>query len=295
LKLAERGEIQLLYRLKADQWVNMRSPELRAHWNRSRFYAAKYNWIGWNLQRSFFADTRVRRALTMLVDRPGIIGKLLHDLPRSTTCHFYWASAACDPKQMPLPYDPAAAAASLDAADLRDHDGDGVRDRKGEPFRFKLMLPSTASEAARSAAKIKEDMARVGIELEIERVEWSAFLKRNSEHDFDATMLQWSGDARMDPTQIWHSGSIDGGSNFISYRNPEVNRLIEQARVTLDADARDALYRKFGAILHAEQPYTFLYVPAELDLLHERVKGARPNLYSWQFEDIWLAPLPGGG
>ena len=72
LQLAERGEIQLLYRLKADQWMSMSSPELRAHWNRSRFYAAKYNWIGWNQQRSFFADTRVRRALTMLIDRPGI-------------------------------------------------------------------------------------------------------------------------------------------------------------------------------------------------------------------------------
>jgi hypothetical protein len=35
-------------------------------------------------------------------------------------------------------------------------------------------------------------------------------------------------------------------------------------------------------------------VPADLELLHERVKGARPNLYWWQFEDIWLAPLPGG-
>jgi peptide/nickel transport system substrate-binding protein len=293
LQLAERGEVQLLYRLKADQWINMRSPELRAHWNRSRFYAAKYNWIGWNEQRSFFADTRVRRAMTMLIDRPAIIEKLLYNLNRATTCHFYWASAACDQKQLPLPYDPAAAAASLDAADIRDHDGDGVRDRKGQQFRFSLVIPSTASEAARTAAKIKEDLARAGIEMEIERVEWSAFLKRMNDHDFDATILQWSGDARMDPTQVWHSHSIEGGSNFIGYRNPEVNRLIEQARATLDADARNALYRKFGAILHAEQPYTFMYVPAELDLLHKSVRGARPNLYWWQFEDIWLAPQPG--
>jgi peptide/nickel transport system substrate-binding protein len=295
LQLAERGEIQLLYRLKTEQWMTMSSPELRAHWNRSRFYASKYNWIGWNQRRSFFADTRVRRAMTMLIDRPGIIEKLLFNLHRPTTCHFYWASVACDPKQTPLPYDPAAAAASLDAADIRDHDGDGVRDRKGERFRFSLVVPASSSEAARSAAKIKEDMARAGIEMEIERVEWSAFLKRMTAHDFDATILQWSGDARMDPTQIWHSHSIDGGSNFIGYRNPEVNRLIEQARVTLDADTRDMLYRKLGAILHAEQPYTFLYVPAELDLLNERVRGARPNLYWWQFEDIWLAPQAGGG
>jgi ABC-type transport system substrate-binding protein len=154
-------------------------------------------------------------------------------------------------------------------------------------------VPSSSRDAGRVAAKIKEDLARSGIDMQIERVEWSAFLKRMNDHDFDATMLMWGGDARMDPTQVWHSSSIDGGSNFISYRNSEINRLIEQARITLNPDARNVLYRKFGAILHAEQPYTFLYVRPELDLLHERVKGARPSLYWWQFEDMWLASLPG--
>lgn len=290
LQLVERGELQLLYRLKSDQWLDLSSQELRKHWNRSRFYAAKYTWIGWNTKRPFFGDTRVRRAMTMLVDRPGIIDKLMHGLPRATTCHFYWASAACDPALVPLPYDPAGAAALLDAADIRDHDGDGWRDRNGAAFRFSLTLPSTAGESSRQAAKIKEDMARAGIDVQIEPVEWSAFLKRMGEHDFDATMLQWDGDARMEPTQIWHSSSIDGGSNFIGYSNPEVDRLLEEARVTLDDAARNALYRQLGAILDAEQPYTILYVPAELDLLHERVHGAKPNLYWWQFEDIWLTP-----
>lgn len=295
LQLAERGELQLVYRLKSEQWQHMSSQQLRQHWHRSRFYASKYNWLGWNLERSFFADARVRRALTLLVDRSGIIDKLMYGLPRATTCHFYWASPACDPEQRPLPYDPAGAARLLDAVDIRDHDGDGVRDRAGVPFRFTLMLPSTSSETALIAGKVKQDMHRAGVELEIERVQWSAFLQRLQAHDFDATILLWGGDARMDPTQVWHSSSIEGGSNFISYRNPELDALIERARVTLDADERNALFRRFGAILHKEQPYTFLYVPAELDLLHERVRGARPSLYWWQFEDIWLAPQPGAG
>ena len=71
--------------------------------------------------------------------------------------------------------------------------------------------------------------------------------------------------------------------------------MMEEARVTLDPSVRDALFRRFGAIIHDEQPYTFLFVPAELDLLHERVKGARPSLYWWQFEDLWLAAGPKGG
>jgi peptide/nickel transport system substrate-binding protein len=290
LQLAERGEIDLLYRVKSDQWMHMDSPELRQHWNRSRFYSAKYHWIGWNARRPWFAEPEVRRALTMLVDRPGIIEHLLYGLPRPTTCHFYWASAACDPAQQPLPFDPPAALALLDAAGWTDHDGDGVRDRAGQPFAFALMLPSTSTETANWASKVKADFAHAGIELTLQRVEWSAFLKRLREHEFDAATLLWSGDARMDPTPVWHSSGIASGSNFVGYANPVVDRLIEQARGTLDPDTRNALFRQFGAIIHAEQPYTFLYTPPELDLIHKRVKGARANLYWWQFEDMWLDP-----
>lgn len=289
VQLAERGELDLVYRVKAEQWAHMDSPALREHFHRSRFYSSKYNWIGWNLRRAPFGDVRVRRALTMLIDRESIIDKLMYGLPKPTTCHFYWASAACDPRQAPLPYDPVAAGKLLDEADVRDHDGDGLRDVQGHPFRFHLSLPASAAESARIATKIKEDLARAGIDMQLEKVEWSSFLQRVNAHDFDAIALMWSGDARMDPTQIWHSSSIEGGSNFIGFQNAQADALIEQARVTLEEPARDALYRRFGAILQREQPYTFLFVPAELDLLNERVRGARPSLYWWSFESLWLA------
>lgn len=290
LQLAERDEIDLMYRVKSEQWAHMDSPNLRAHWQRSRFYAAKYTWIGWNLSRPLFAQRELRRALTLLIDRPGIIDKLMYGLPKPANCIFYWASAACDQNATPMPYDPEGARKLLDQSGFVDHDGDGVRDRDGLAFRFALSIPSGSLEMARAATKIKEDLAREGIEMELEKVEWSALLKRADAHDFDALALIWGNDARTDPTQIWHSSSIEGGSNFIGFRDAEADRLIEEARVTLDADARNALYRKLGEILTREQPYTLLYIPAELDLLHERVHGARPSLYWWQFERMWLDP-----
>jgi peptide/nickel transport system substrate-binding protein len=293
LSLAERGEIDLLYKVTSEQWVHL-DPALQQHWFRSRFYSSNYGWIGWNETRPWFGDKNVRRALTMLVDRPGIIDKLLFGLPKPVTCHFYWASPACDPNLKPLPYDPEAATKLLDAAGWTDHDGDGVRDKAGQAFRFVFMLPSSSLEAARWAAKVKEDLAHVGIEMALQQVEWAAFLKRLTAHEFDAATLFWASDARGDPTQVWHSSGIQGGSNYISYKNSTVDKLIEDARVTLDTGARDALYRKFGAILHDEQPYTFLYVRPELDLLNKRIKGARATLYWWQLEDLWIDPAVKG-
>ena len=65
---------------------------------------------------------------------------------------------------------------------------------------------------------------------------------------------------------------------------------MQRARVEFDIPARDALYRKLGAILHEEQPYTWMFNRAELAVLHKRIKGARPNLAWWNFETIWIDP-----
>ncbi len=292
LQLAERGEVDMAPKVTSDQWRKLaENTTLRKDWNRSRFIPNQYGWIGWNEERPIFADKRARRAMTMLVDRPGIIEKLLYGLPRATECTFYWDSEQCDPNLKPLPYDPPAAIKLLEELGWKDTDGDGVRDKDGKPFRFVLMLPSGSEEAARWSAKIKEDMARAGVAMDIQRVEWSAFTKRLTEHSFDACTLLWaSSDPYDDPAQIWHSNSIKGGSNYISFKNAEVDSIIERARVEFDDDARDALYRKFGEILHEEQPYTIMYTRPELDLLHKRVKGAKANLSSWSYEQIWIDP-----
>jgi peptide/nickel transport system substrate-binding protein len=291
LQLAERGDIDLVDQVTSDQWQHMDSPVLHTKWNRSKFYANNYAWIGWNEERPFFKDARVRKALTLLVDRPGILDKMLRGLPRPTTCHFYWASSACDPNLKPLPYDPAAARALLDEAGWKDTNNDGVRDKGGVALHFVLMLPVGASEAALWAAKVKEDFAHAGIEMDLQTVEWAAYSKRLREHSFDACTLLWgSTGSRDEPSQIWHSSSIKGGSNYISFKNAEVDKLLEEARVTLDDAARNEMYRKFGAILYAEQPYTWLYVRPELGLLSKKIKGARESLAWWQFERMWIDP-----
>ena len=101
-------------------------------------------------------------------------------------------------------------------------------------------------------------------------------------------LLACAGDARGDPTQIWHSKFIEGGSNYVSYDNPEADKLMEEARKTMDDEARQAMYRKFGKMLHDDQPYTWLYVPSRLFLIDKRIKGVQATLLWWQFEDWWL-------
>ncbi len=288
IELAERGELDVVSRVRANQWIKLTHSPLRNGFNRSLLYEANYSWIGWNLQRPQFREARVRKALTMLIDRPGIINSLAFGLARPTTCPFYWASNACDKSLLPLPYDPVQALTLLDSAGWVDHDGDGVRDRDGQRFRFNFLVPSVSEEAARMGTKMKEDFARAGIELVLQRVEWSAFIRRVTTHDFDACTMLWSLNPRDDPTQIWASSSIDGGSNFISFRNAEADRLMRDARAELDDERRNAIYRAFDRILYDEQPYTWMYVRPQMALFSKRLHGVRNTLFGWVFEDWWV-------
>jgi peptide/nickel transport system substrate-binding protein len=288
IELSERGELDVVSRVRANQWVKLTHSSLARRFHRSLFYDANYGWIGWNQLRPQFRDARVRKALTMLVDRPGIINSLEFGLAKPTTCHFYWGSNACDKTLLPLPYDPVQAAALLDGAGWVDRDGDGTRDRNGVPFRFNFMIPSGSEGAARMATKMKEDFARAGIDLVLQRVDWSAFVRRVTMHDFDACTMFWSLSSRDDPTQIWATSSINGGSNFVSFDNPEADRLIREARVELDDNRRDAMYRQLGRILHDEQPYTWMYVRPQLALISKRLRGVRNSLFGWGYEDWWV-------
>lgn len=288
LEMLGRQELDASDLYLAEQWARMDRRRFERHYRRSTFYESNYLWIGYNQKRHLFQDARVRRAMTQLIDRPGIMKSLRYGLAQPTTCHFYSESAACDPTLQPLPYDPVAASSLLDAAGWTVGQSETIRQSSGEKLAFSLMVPASAEESARMATLIKESMLRAGVEMRLQRVEWSAFVRRLRERDFDACILLWATGPRGDPTQIWHSSSIGGGSNYVGFNSPKADALIEAARSELDDNRRNRLYREFGKILYDEQPYTWMYTRPRLSLIHRRIHGVRTTLMGWRYEDWWV-------
>ncbi|HMA97636.1 MAG TPA: peptide-binding protein [Polyangiaceae bacterium] len=289
LELAARQELDVVTRIRPEQWVRMDRQLLAPHFHRALYYGSNYLWVGYNQARSLFRDARVRRAMTMLIDRNGIINGLLYGLARPTTCHFYVDSSACDASLEPPAYDPAQASSLLEQAGWHLSSQDRVRTRSGQRFVFTLMIPAAAEDSIRMATLAKESMARAGVEMRLQKVEWSAFVKRLRERDFDACTLLWgSSSPRKDPMQVWHSSSIQGGSNYVGFSSERADRLIEVARTEFDEERRNALYRELGRILYDEQPYTWLLTRPELTLVHRRIRGARVSLADFRYEDFWV-------
>ena len=108
---------------------------------------------------------------------------------------------------------------------------------------------------------VKEDMKKIGITMDIKTIEWNSFLKLLDERKFDAVTLGWSvGSLEPDPKQIWHSASIPSpGSNFIGYSNPQVDKLIDEMRGTMDTARRTAMLHKIHELIAADAPYSFMF------------------------------------
>ena len=86
---------------------------------------------------------------------------------------------------------------------------------------------------------------------------------------------------------------VKGSSNHVGYKNPEVDRLIEQARQEFDKQKRIELNKQIHKIIAEDQPYTFLFCPKELAAVDKRITNVIPYPIRPIFKFTeWYVPLP---
>lgn len=265
-----------------EQYVALKDdPQINARAQRFEFEEPEggFIYIGWGQERqgrpTRFADKRVRQAMTMLTDRERIVKELMRGYGRAITGPFSPLTPQYDASIRGLPFDPGAAKALLAEAGYTDRNGDGVLEgADGQPFRFKLAYGANSDFGNQLVLFLKDSYAKAGVVLEPEPLEWSVLLKRLDDRDLDAVTMSWSGTIEFDPYQIFHSSQIHGvGDNFVSYRNPELDRLIEQARTTVEEKARMPLWHQVQRILNEDQPYTFVSGRMSLAFYDRRIQN----------------------
>ncbi len=252
------------------------SPFFKKNFQKFRYPSFGYTYLGYNLKHPLFKEKKVRQALTMAIDREAIIEGVLLGLGRVATGPFVPSSWAYNPEVKPLPYNPDKSKEILNSLGWQDHDGDGILDKEGIPFAFTIVTNQGNVQRKKCAEIIQENLKKIGIKVEIRIVEWATFLSEFvDKKKFEAVILGWGGLAGdPDPYAIWHSSRTkEGEFNFISYKNEEVDRLLEKARRTFDIEERKKCYYRIHQLIHEDQPYTFLYVPDALVILHKRFRG----------------------
>lgn len=254
------------------------------------FYNLDYSYVALNSRSPFFADARVRRALTMLLDRASIVRALYKGSARIVSGPWAPDSPAYDASLPALPFDPPAAARLLAEAGWRDTNGNGTRDKDGKEFEFDLMV-SEGSEVGRQIDEmLASELRRVGVTAHVRTLEWATFVEKVDAGDFAAASLAWSAvDPNPDPYYYWHSSQCaPNGLNDGCYRNPEADRLMEQARLEADAGRRAALYHRLHRILRDDAPAIFVVNPSQKYAFANRVRGVTSSPLSFFF---WPGPV----
>ena len=279
--------------LTPEQWTRKSQSEefKKANLRKYRYLSSSYFYIGYNLKKPLFQDKKVRQALTMLVDRDRIIRDIYNNEAQTVIGPFAPNSAYYDNSIKPWPCDVEKAKKFLAEAGWKDTDNDGILEKDGKKFVFSILAVASHPIQEKMLPLIKENMAKAGVDMKIQTIEWSVYLQRLMSRDFEVCTLGWTSPIDPEPYQLWHSSQADiqGSSNHIGFKNKKADELIEKLQVTFDMDERIRLAREFQQLIHEEQPYTFLFAPYALNALSERYCNFRQFPLGAPSE-IWYLP-----
>jgi len=252
------------------------TPEFLARFNKYRYPAAAYTYLGYNLRLPLFQDRRVRQALTCAINKEEIIAGVLLGMGQIAHGPYKPGTWAYKDKVDDFSYDPARAARLLKEAGWVPGK-DGILEKDGKPFSFTI-LTNQNEQRQKCAQIIQRRLKKVGVDVKIRVMEWASFVTNFIDTGrFEAVLLGWTISPDPDIYDVWHSSKTQPKElNFIHFQNPEVDRLLIEGRGTFDVAKRRACYYKLQDILAKEQPYTFLYVPDALPAVSSRFRGIEP-------------------
>jgi peptide/nickel transport system substrate-binding protein len=251
------------------------------HLRKYPFQTQAYSYIGFNMARPILSDVSVRKAIAHCVDRDALIKQLVRGLATTVNSPIYQDRPEYDKSLPNIAYDPNTAKSLLAQAGWADANGDGVLDKaingKNTPLTLTMLINAGNELREALAVNLSEELRKIGIKMEIRKLEWSVFQENQKARQFDLYIGGWINDPiPSDPYQIWHSSQAKNrGSNYVSFMNPRVDQLLEMNRVEFDEQKRTAYMKEFQQIIAREQPYVFLWSPLYPAVYNRRLQNVK--------------------
>jgi len=257
-----RGEIDILQNDLPRELVNkLRQDKTVQVVNRT---GSNFSYLGFNFMQPRFADKNVRLAIMHAIDRESLVRYVLGGktrLAESILPPEHWAGNATIKAYR---YDPELSRRLLKTAGYdAQHPLTMSYKTSSDPFRIRI------------ATIIQQQLADVGVKVELISYDWATFYGDIKAGRFQLYSLTWVGIKSPDIFRYaFHSKAVSPeGANRGHYNNPQVDRLIEQAEREADMDKRAQLYRTLLTILHDDLPYIPLWYEEHFSIVRQDIKG----------------------
>ena len=240
--------------------------------------------IAFNLGKPQFQDQAVREALYYGMDKTAIIEAIYYGLPSPSESYIpagNWAHNGDLPKHE---YNPDRAIEILESAGWKAGSG-GIREKDG--VRLSFLNSTTAGNHVREQAQqlLQQNWQQIGVEMKIQNfppaVMWGDYWMLS---EFDTAMVGIAFMVGPDPdtADYFHSASIaaqkGAGQNTVQYSNPEVDKLLEAAAVSVDREERKQLYLQQQEIIRHDLPYLPIFQYALVEGTKTGLAGYTANI-----------------
>ncbi|MEI8139127.1 MAG: extracellular solute-binding protein [bacterium] len=292
----KKGEIDLFAVYSARLWMNETGSEKFArNWIvRQKVFNNEptgFQGFAMNMRRPPFNDKRVRQAMALLLNRERMNSALMYNqyaLSRSYYIDLYDTAHPCPNRA--FAFDKEQARRLLAEAGWKANPKTGLLEKDGKRFQFRFL--ERESVADKFLAIYAEDLRDVGIEMQTDSKDSSAWTRDMDEFNFDMTWGGFTSSLYKDPEGLWASKEADRkmSANITGFKNATVDELIEKQKSMFDVAARHELCRKIDSILYEECPYILLWGINYKRLVYWNKFGTPPTVldkYSSESSAYW--------
>jgi peptide/nickel transport system substrate-binding protein len=215
--------------------------------------------LAMNNSRKPYTDVRVRRAMTYAVDKKEVVKGAMFGLGRILGTNVDPLNPYFVDMSNAMPHDPAKAKKLLAEA--------------GYPNGFETVLKVAPQYyyTVRTAEVLTSQLAKVGVKVKIEQIEWGQWLSRVwKEADYDLTIIGHG--------EAWDVGNYANPKYYYRYDSPKFQEVFKKSEVTVDDKARRALYVELQKMLVEDAPVVWLYVHPRLAVTKKGVQGMWKDL-----------------
>lgn len=211
-----------------------------------------------NLRKPEYQDVRVRKALSLLMNREAMNEKYMYGQYFLLNSYYpdLWENNQ-NPNAPQYRYNPDEARALFAEAGYKVN-GEGVLEKDGKPFKINFI---TSSEDLRHLTLFQEDLKKVGVVATIEKMSQSTLRKRLDDADFDLYWVNWGAGRLRDPEASWSSETANqkGTNNLSGLQDAVVDSLIKLQKTEFDLAKRNEILKALDNRLAEIVPYVLMW------------------------------------
>lgn len=225
--------------------------------------AVNVDYIGFNTSKAPFDDPKIRQAISHAFNSEAVLDGVYNGSGMPANGPLAPALLGYSEELQGLEYDMARAEELLAEAGAED-------------LTINLMVNDDNPERLDVALWLQESLNEIGVTLNVEQVEWGAYLDATGNAEHDMFILGWgntTGDPDETITSLYHTDNAGNNGNRAFYSNPELDEILDNARQETDEAVREQMYIDAQEIIIQEAPSIFIrhgeYLNAHNSDVHE--------------------------